>query len=203
MSKRNSMIIFLKALLLLAIFAGCRGQESRLPPIHLNPNMDNQEKYMPYGENDFFEDGRNMRPLPEGTVARGHLNADEGYYLGKVNGEYISNPLPLTEKLLLRGQERYDIYCSMCHGLTGEADGIVIEKGYVRPPSYFDERIINMTDGQIYEAITKGVRVMPSYKLQVPVEDRWAIVAYIRALQNTRATVKAEKPENVKQGSVN
>jgi cytochrome c5 len=185
--KTFKLIAQLAVLVVAAVwFVGCRGQISKEPPIHLNPNMDNQAKYKAYGESDFFEDGRAMRPVPEGTVARGQLNQGP-YYTGKSKGSYIDNPLNITDAVMFRGQERYNIYCSMCHGQTGLGGGIVVKKGYVPPPSYADKRIMKMKDGEFFQIITHGVRTMPAYSLQIPVKDRWAIVAYIRALQKAQS----------------
>jgi len=182
----------------LLILSGCRGQISQEPPIHLNPNMDAQAKFKAYGENDFYADGRSMRPLPEGTVPRGHLNEDKGYYDGVVNGKYVANPLPMSSELMQRGRERYDIYCSMCHGKTGLGGGMVIQRGFILPPSYADERILNLKDGELYSVIKDGVRNMPGYALQIPTEDRWAIVAYIRALQRAQTASIDDVPDDKK-----
>jgi len=190
------------ACLVILSLVSCRGQISKEAPIHLNPNMDQQEKFKAYSENNLFEDKRSMRPLPTGTVPRGHLNEDEAFYQGSIKGEFVNNPLPFTQKLLERGQDRYDIYCSMCHGATGLGGGIVIEKGYVVPPSYDDERVINLKDGEIYHVINNGIRNMPSYGKQIPVEDRWAIVAYVRALQRAQTASLKDVPDE-KRGELN
>jgi mono/diheme cytochrome c family protein len=179
---------------------GCRGQKSTEPPIHLVPNMDVQEKYKAFGENPVFHDKRNMRPIPEGTIARGHLDADKAYFTGMVDSQFVSNQLPLTMELLERGRERYDIYCSVCHGLTGSGKGIIIQKGFTPAPSYHDERIINMSDGEIFNVITNGIRTMQPVKTQVPVEDRWAVTAYIRALQRSQNGTINDVPEDKQAG---
>lgn len=175
-------------LLVAAALSACRGQPSQKPPIHLNPNMDWQEKFKPLEANPFFEDGRSMRPPVEGTVARGLLRDNAPYFEGvNDDGSFVATiPVSLDRSFLHRGQERYEIFCTPCHGGTGSGDGIVIGRGYVPPPSFHEERLLDMPDGELYSAIYNGVRSMPSYRHQIPVEDRWAIVAYIRALQRSQ-----------------
>jgi mono/diheme cytochrome c family protein len=185
----------------LMVFTACRGQKSIHPPYHLVQNMDFQPKFRAYGENLFFQDRMNMRPLPEGTIPRGHLNEDEGLYSGVSDSQYVSNPLELNRALLVRGQDRYDIFCAVCHGRAGDGKGIMVQKGFTPAPSYHEERIMAMADGQLFSVITGGIRTMPAMKNQVPVKDRWAIVSYIRALQRSqRATlddVPAEEKEKL------
>ncbi|MEX0770274.1 MAG: c-type cytochrome [Balneolaceae bacterium] len=177
-------------LLVAATLVSCRGQVSEKPPVQLQRNMMHQDRFNAQDENTFFEDGRVMRMPVEGTVARGQLQEDIGYYQGvNEDGSFIEeNPVPLTKELLYRGQDRYDIYCSVCHGGTGSGNGVIMEGGYgyVPAPTYHQDRIRNMPDGELYSAIYNGVRTMPSYRSQVPVKDRWAIVAYIRALQESQ-----------------
>jgi mono/diheme cytochrome c family protein len=167
------------ALMLGLILAGCAGMPSEKPPIHINPNMDWQPKFGAQSPNPNFDDNRTARTPVEGTVARGGLVEDKP-------------PVELTRAFLYRGKERYEIYCSMCHGGTGAGDGIVIGYGYVPPPSFHDERIRSMPDAEIHSAIVNGVRSMPSYRHQVTGEDRWAIVAYIRALQRSQNATAAD-----------
>jgi hypothetical protein len=186
---RNIPIFKLFAFLLVAVaLTACRGQPSQKPPIHLNPNMDWQEKFKSQEPNPFFEDGRAMRKPVEGTVARGLLRENAAYYEGvDENGAWVvTMPVSLDRSFLHRGRERYEIFCTPCHGGTGGGEGIVIGRGYVPPPSFHDDRILEMTDGELYSAIYNGVRTMPSYRHQIPVNDRWAIVAYIRALQRSQ-----------------
>jgi hypothetical protein len=162
----------------------CRGVSSRNPPIHLVHNMDHQARYNAQEANDFFEDGRAMRPQVPGTIARGQLKEDDHLYRGKKGSSYAEDlPMELTAELLNRGEDRYQIYCTVCHDGAGTGQGIVIQHGMVPPPSFHDERIRNMPVGQIFEVMSSGIRNMPSYKAQIPVKDRWAITAYVRALQ--------------------
>lgn len=170
------------------ILAGCQGMPSEKPPIHINPNMDWQPKFKAQDKNTFFEDNRAMREPVEGTVARGWLQADIRYEQGiEANGRFVEKaPVELSRAFLYRGKERYDIYCSACHGGTGTGDGIIIGYGLVMPPSFHDSRIIAMPDGELYSAIYNGVRTMQPYRHQINVEDRWAIVSYLRVLQRSQ-----------------
>jgi mono/diheme cytochrome c family protein len=169
------------------VFASCRGQISEKPPVHPNMNMDQQPRKEAQEVNEFFADKRSMRQPVEGTIARGLLKSDVAYYEGTdENGNWIADiPVKVTKELLYRGQERYDVYCTVCHGGTGDGRGIIMtgNYGYVPAPTYHQDRLREATDGELYSAIYNGVRSMPSYATQIKVEDRWAIVAYIRALQ--------------------
>lgn len=187
------------ALFLVAALEGCRGQTSEDPPVHLNLNMDFQTHFKPQEENTFFQDGRSNRPLVPGTVARGFLNEDDHMYRGKVGSDFSKNlPMPLSRELVSRGQERFQIYCTLCHGATGAGDGMIIKRGMLRPPSFHDDRIVQMPVGEIYEAINNGVRGnMPAYNYAIPVQDRWAIVAYVRALQISRRASLEQIPADI------
>ncbi len=185
---RNWVAIAGLALLLLAQLGCVRGRPSDDPPIHLNPNMDRQEKYVPQSESKFFADGMSMRQPVAGTVARGELHEDNTYYRGRDERDSLiaRMPIEITLQLLQRGQERYNIYCSPCHGKTGDGKGIVVQRGMLPPPSFHDPRLVAAPDGHIYDVITNGIRNMPTYRHQIPVPDRWAIVAYFRALQRSQ-----------------
>jgi mono/diheme cytochrome c family protein len=153
--------------------------------------MHDQPKIKAYGEADFFADRRGTRPIPEGTVARGFLNDDDLMYAGKVNGQFVDEfPSPVTRTTLERGRERFNIYCTPCHGRTGLGNGMVVQRGYKPPPSLHEERIRTLAVGFYFDVMTNGFGAMPDYRAQVTPEDRWAIAAYIRALQySQRATV--------------
>ncbi len=172
-------------LLALALTSGCRGQVSEEPPVHLNLNMDFQSNYKPQKENAFFEDGRAMRPLVPGTIPRGFLREDDQKFKGKVGNNFVETlPVSLTLDLVKRGQDRFKIYCTPCHGGTGKGDGMIVKRGMLQPPNFHDDRIVKMPVGEIFSAITNGVRGnMPAYDYAIPVNDRWAIVSYVRALQ--------------------
>jgi mono/diheme cytochrome c family protein len=166
-----------------AFGAGCR------------QDMHDQPKYKPYRGSDFFGDRRSARPLLEGTVARGHLREDAHLYTGRVNGQLADSfPFPVTEAVLARGGERYGIYCTPCHGLAGYGDGIVVARGYKKASSFHVDRVRNEPPGYFYDVIANGFGAMPSYAAQIPVEDRWAIVAYVRALQLSQHATLADVP---------
>ncbi len=177
-------------LLISATLMSCRGQKSEKPPILPQQNMYLQERFNAQQENPFFEDGRAMRMPVEGTIARGQLRDNPALYEGvDEEGEYIDDiPFELTESFLYRGKERYDIFCQMCHGGTGDGQGIIMTGGYgyVPAPTFHRPESYNMPDGEIYSAIAYGIRNMPGYASQISVEDRWAIVAYVRALQKSQ-----------------
>ncbi len=170
----------------LLIMPGCRGATSEKPPIHLNPNMDNQEKYKAQSESDFFADGLTMRPPVEGTVARGELRDDIAFYTGRdAAGDFLpQSPVAATAAALERGRERFGIYCVVCHGTYGDGQGEIMRYNYPIPPTSFHlPKVVAMSDGEIFNIISNGVRNMPSYKEQIPVADRWLIGAYVRELQ--------------------
>jgi mono/diheme cytochrome c family protein len=150
--------------------------------------MDNQPKYQAQEKCEYFADESAMRQPVPGTVAREFLREDSAYFTGiDSNGDTLVNsPVETSMQLLERGQERFDIYCSPCHGRAGDGKGIMVSRGYVPPPDYHTDRIRNLPDGHIFDVISNGIRNMPGYRHQVPVEDRWAIVAYVRALQRSQ-----------------
>lgn len=168
----------------------CRGQISEKEPVHPNMNMDQQERFEAQEENQFFSDNRSMRQPVEGTVSRGNLRQNDSLYQAtNEDGELIDEiPVDVTKSFLYRGQEQYNTYCSVCHGKTGDGNGIIMEGGYgyVPAPNFHDDRIREQPDGHFYDAIANGIRSMPAYAHQIKVEDRWAIVAYIRALQRSQ-----------------
>lgn len=190
-------IILVMALVVTSCY---RGKPSEDPPIHLNPNMDSQPKYEAQEESDFFENGMTMRPPVAGTVARGDLREDDAYYRGKnADGSLVDRmPVDMTMDLLQRGKQRYNIYCAPCHDQTGSGKGIIIKKGFLPPPSIHLDRLRQSPDGHFYDVISNGIRNMPSYKHQIPVADRWAIVAYVRALQRSQNANAADVPEEVR-----
>jgi hypothetical protein len=188
-------------LISIIFYSGCfQGTPSQNTPIHLNPNMDNQEKYLPFQKSHFFEDGLGMRMPVPGTIARGHLHEDDIYFTGKnPDGSFIKkNPIEITMPVLERGQQRYNIYCAPCHDQVGDGQGMVIKKGFLPPPSFHLDRIRVFPDGYYYNVITNGIRNMPSYKAQIPVIDRWAIIAYVRALQKSQNATLKDIPEDIR-----
>ncbi len=190
------------ALVPLALVARARVSTSPYPRIHLILDMDNQPKFKAQAASPLFADGRAMRPQVAGTVPRGGL-LDEAVATGRdASGWLQAIPVPLTPELLRRGRERYDIYCAPCHGLSGHGDGIVnrraerLEEGTWTPvASFHTETARSRPAGYIFNAMTNGVRTMPPYGVQIPVMDRWAIVAYVRALQRSQHAQLADVPE--------
>jgi mono/diheme cytochrome c family protein len=175
-------------LLLLCVTAGCR------------QDMHDQPKYESLEASTFFPDGRASRPLVPGTVARGQLREDTHLYDGKVAGKPADTfPYPIDLKTLERGQQRYNIYCSPCHDAIGNGDGMVVRRGFRRPPSYHIERLRLAPPGYFYDVITNGFGAMQDYAAQIPVRDRWAIAAYVRALQLSQNATLNEVPETERQ----
>jgi mono/diheme cytochrome c family protein len=174
---------FGSACLLALALAGCR------------QDMHDQPKYKPFHESDFFGDRRSARPLVEGTVARGMLREDTHLYAGKVDGALAETfPFPVTAEVLQRGRERYGIYCTPCHGLAGNGDGMIVSRGYRKPSSFHVDRLRAERPGYFFDVITNGFGAMPDYAAQIPVEDRWAIVGYVRALQLSQNATVADVP---------
>ncbi len=183
--------------------AGCRGGTSGEPPVHLQRNMFTQDKGRSQRENEFFEDRRTMRPEVEGTVPAHAPLGNDRFYQGKdENGQFVTEfPMAVTPELMTRGQQRFNIFCAPCHDRTGSGQGIVIQRAagqIIRPPSYHEDRIRQLPVGQLFDTITHGVRTMPSYSYQVPIEDRWAIVAYVRALQRSQGATLADVPPELR-----
>lgn len=170
-------------------------------------DMQDQPRYKPYKESTFFGDKRASRDLPEGTVARGQLRDNKALYTGKkevtgtvapattavdASGNTVVTsfpdaieefPVPVTKELIDRGEQRYKVFCIVCHGATGNGDGMIVRRGFSKPPTYNDDRLRNAPVGHFFDVITNGYGKMNSYASQIPVADRWAIVAYIRTLQ--------------------
>jgi mono/diheme cytochrome c family protein len=152
-------------------------------------DMHDQPKYKANGESKFFADHRNNRQLVPGTVARGHLDEDDHYYRGRVDGKLADTfPIAITAEVLTRGRQRYSIYCQPCHSPMGDGNGIAVQRGMKRPPSYHIERLQKASPGYIFDVITNGFATMYSYAERIPVADRWAIVAYVQALQLSQNT---------------
>ena len=195
--------IFIVVLLGAMTLAGCRGGVSDKPPIHLNPNMDAQERFEAQEANPFFADGRAMRQPVFGTVARGMLKEDTRFFLGQeADGSHVQDiPVPITREFVLRGRERYNIYCAVCHGKAGDGEGIVMAGGYgFARIGYHNNRLRQIENGYLYDVIANGVRTMPAYGQQIPVADRWAITAYIRALQLSQDATADDIPSDILEG---
>ena len=161
--------------------------------------MANQPKYDPLEPSDFFADGMSARPRVPGTVARGELDIYSFKATGKINGaDGDGFPMPVTPELMNRGEERFNIYCSECHGKVGDGNGMIPSRGYRRPPSYHTDRLRAAPTGHFFDVMTNGFGAMPSYAAQVPVEDRWAIIAYIRALQLSQNATMNDLPPDMR-----
>jgi len=159
--------------------------------------MADQPRYEPLSHSTFFGDERAARPLVEGTVARGQLRSDEHLYTGKEGGKLVDTfPCPVTPSPLVRGQERFNIYCSPCHDRVGTGQGMIVRRGYRAPASFHMDRLRQAPAGYFFDVMTNGFGAMPDYAQQVYPEDRWAIVAYIRALQLSQHATLADLPED-------
>ncbi len=168
---------------LVILLAGCR------------LDMHDQPKFKPLRENDFYSDLRSSRPLIGGTVARGQLNEDTYLHTGFVNGkEGDLMPFPATREVLERGQERFNIYCSPCHSQLGDGNGMIVQRGFKRPPSYHIDRLRKAPIGHFFNVMTNGYGAMADYASQIPVSDRWAIAAYIRVLQLSQHATPSDVP---------
>lgn len=198
MRMQKSTLIIIAAL----AFAGCRGTQSSHPPVHLNLNMDYQERFNAQEANPFFADNRSMRMPVPGTVARGMLREDVAFYEGRTSGGTLvaELPVPTTRELLLRGQERYNIFCTPCHGQAGDGQGIITSGTYTYTPAptFHSDRLREIEDGHLFDVISHGIRTMPAYGHQIPVADRWAIVSYVRALQRSQYARQEDVPSSIR-----
>jgi mono/diheme cytochrome c family protein len=158
-------------------------------------DMHDQPKYRGLRASTFFADGSSARPLIEGTVARGTLQEDEGFFTGRINTVDVKElPFPIDAQVLDRGQERFNIYCTPCHDRTGSGNGMVVQRGYRRPPSFHIDRLRQADPGHFFDVMTNGFGAMPDYRVQISPRDRWAIVAYIRVLQLSQHAAAADVP---------
>jgi len=184
---KNKPSLFAIAALCALSFAGCNNT--------LRQDMANQPRQNPLSPSDFFADGRSERPAVENTVVRGSIQ-DDSLFVPKESNAF---PLPLTVELLQRGEQRYGIYCTPCHGIQGDGMGMVAMRGMKHPPSYHQERLRNVPNGYLYDVITNGFGAMYGYSAQIPPRDRWAIVAYLRALQLSRNAPVGQLPAELRE----
>lgn len=189
---RYIVLVFCVCVVVVVGMAGFQGSKSRRPPIELIPDMDRQPKLRPQTVNGFFKDGRSSQLAPVGTVAR-HSNYEEtAENTGRIPGttNFVATiPVAVTAELLARGQDRYTIYCAPCHGAAGDGKGITTKLGMKTIADLHDHKtrkLISATDGQIFDTITNGKNLMGAYGSVLDVRDRWAVVAYVRALQLSR-----------------
>lgn len=194
----QTVMLFLLSVLFL--FSCQQGAVSEKPPIHINPNMDSQNRYDANALSGYFADGMVNRMPVKGTVAVLEGYEDTEYFFGKTkDGKFIKDaPLAFSYDVLTRGQERFEIYCAPCHSGVGDGKGIIINRGFLPPPTFHQDRIRKLPDGQIFDIISSGYRNMPSYKHQIPVLDRWAIVGYVRALQRSQNATVIDVPEEIR-----
>lgn len=183
MSRQGATRYPLVGLALCLLLTGCR------------QDMHDQPKYKPLRASEFFRDRSSARPLVEGTIARGALQEDEAFFTGKSGGTPIAEmPFAVDERVLARGQERYNIYCSPCHDATGAGRGMVVQRGYRAPPPFSDARLRAAPAGHFFDVMTNGFGAMPDYRTQITPRDRWTIVAYIRALQLAQGASTSDVP---------
>jgi hypothetical protein len=180
---RSDGLLIAAALLL----AGCR------------QDMHDQPKIEPLEPSDFFRDGRGARPPVEHTIARGQLRIDRLRFEGR-SGESLTAelPYPVTRPMLERGRQRYDAFCAPCHARTGAGDGMIVQRGYPRPPALYEQRLVDEPIGHLFEVMTNGFGAMPSFASLVPPDDRWAVAAYIRVLQRSRRASLDDVPADVR-----
>ena len=168
-------------------FVGCGGT--------LRQDMANQPRQNPLSPAEFFPDGRSARPLQDNTVIRGSV-AEDDLFVPKDSNAF---PLPLTQELLQRGADRYKIFCSPCHGLQGDGNGMVTLRGMKHPPTYHQDRLRNVPAGYLFDVVTNGFGAMNGYSVQLAPPDRWAVVAYVRALQLSRNARAADLPAELRE----
>jgi len=190
----------------LALIMRARATTTTKPRIHIIPDMDNQPKFRAQARNPLFADRRAMRPPVRGTVARGALVSDPVVATGRVGEDWVEViPVSLNTGVLERGRERYDIFCSPCHGLSGHGDGMVAKRadelleGTWTPPTSFHTALTReRAAGHLFNTISNGIRNMPAYGPQIPVDDRWAIVAYVKALQRSQNATIDDVPADIR-----
>jgi mono/diheme cytochrome c family protein len=181
------------------VLAGCAGTASRESPIVIFPDMDRQGKYKPQAESPIFADQRASRRPVEGTVAVGMLKEDDAFYTGVVDNQWIGkNPLTIDMNVLQTGQRRFNTYCAPCHDRAGQGRGVVGQRAIWIPTNLHEDRVKAFNDGEVFYVMTNGRRSMPSYRFQVSAEDRWAIVAYVRALQRTTGATVEDVPQELR-----
>lgn len=196
------MLILVGCLALVVVaLLGFRGSKSGEPPIMPFLDMVDQDKYLPQGESTFFADGRSQRLPPAHTVPWGRDARSEDAVFATADEEFFElkqMPVALDRALLLRGQEQFGIYCAVCHGQSGKGDGIATKYGLVPPPSYHSDRLRGMPDGEIFKTITQGKGKMGSYADRISRADRWAVIAYVRALQRAMNAKPEDVPEEAR-----
>lgn len=175
------------ATLLIVTCAGCRR------------DMQDQPRFKPLEGSRFFADSRSARPVPAGTIARDELNDTDVFHTGISNGVFTAEfPVPITKKLLLRGEQRYNVFCTPCHGFLGDGNGMIAKRGFKWPANLHTDRLRNAPPGYLFQVVSNGYGAMPDYRHQIPPGDRWAILAYVRALQLSRNAKLADVPADAR-----
>lgn len=190
--------LFIYVLTVVAVVSimGFRGTTFTDPPLEVFPDMDDQSKYKPQGTSAFFADGRADRLPVTGTVARGNLKDDDFLHFGKQGEEWARGfPMPVTRELVEHGQKKYGIYCTVCHGGVGDGNGVTKLRGMLITTSYHDDRLRDMAEGEIFNTLTNGKGLMGYYKDKLTVEDRWAVIAYVRVLQRSQNASVEDVPQ--------
>ena len=207
--------IFIFICITVVCILGFRGSKSTKPPIYIFPDMDFQQKYQPQGKNDFFADCRDDRPVVAGTVMRGYGSQNKevfakdfvygpsinpGLYSGKDSqGSFLQNfPIEITNALMAEGQSKYNTYCIVCHGASGDGNGITKQYGMVATASYHNNRLREMPVGEFFDTVTHGKKTMLGYADKLKPEQRWAVIAYVRALQRSQHASIEDVPEEYK-----
>jgi hypothetical protein len=192
----KNFMLFAGFLLLLSCH---RGKEAQLPPVHLIRDMDSQPKYKVQSFSRFFEDGATMQTPVPGTVQQNKIILDERYTLGiEEDGNPIKrSPIGITMPGLQQGRESFNIFCSPCHSQCGDGQGIIVKRGFIPAPSFHEDRLRNVQDGYIFKIISNGLRNMPSYQHQIPVNRRWLIINYFRSLQRSQNARLADIPNEI------
>ena len=189
--RHRSSVLLVAVALSAALLGGCRQDMHDAPYVE------------PFEQNDFWANGAANRPLPAGTVARGLLKDDTHYWFGRDDANQLVDTLPekfgWTRDLLDRGQDRYEIYCSVCHDSSGSGRGMIVQRGFKQPQPLYEDRLQAMPIGYFYDVISNGFGIMPHYRNQVPVDDRWAVAAYIRVLQVSQGSRLEDLPADVQE----
>lgn len=194
---RYFLLIFALTVALVVVIAGPRGGMSRNRPISIIPDMDKQMKLLPQKDDSFFADGRSSRLPVAGTIPRGAAYQDWPLYTGRVTGltNFVDNiPVPVTEQLMARGKQRFEINCLPCHGPQADGNGITKKYAMAVVANLHDKRIVLMPDGEIFNTITYGKGLMGAYGANIVPQDRWAVIAYLRALQRAQLGVMEDVP---------
>lgn len=209
---RYFLVIFALVVFGTVSILGFRGKKSEKEPLYIFPDMDIQAKYLPQGKNDFFNDQRNDRPVIAGTIPRGHswdmanvfspsydykVDEQPEFYTGKTStGAFVTGfPVEVDHSLMEKGREKYQIFCQVCHSAAGDGNGITKQYGMVATASYQDDRLRNMPEGEIFNTITNGKGQMLPYRDKLSPEERWAVIAYVRALQRSQNARMDDVPE--------